>query len=115
MKYISDKFVEKFETHDLCSIISSFSENRAVYEIIKKNLRGVARHRLQYGAYALHVGYLALQTHKHSQYVILIVLPLKQLLHQRASKLHHSYITCIIFLISFYLPFISVESYCCNW
>jgi hypothetical protein len=45
-----------------------------------------------YGACALHVGYL--RTHTHTQYVILIALPLQQWLHERASILH-LYVHCL--------------------
>jgi hypothetical protein len=36
MRYISDRFVEKVHTHILYS--KTFSENRAVYEIMWKNM-----------------------------------------------------------------------------
>jgi hypothetical protein len=35
---ISDKVVEKIKTHVLCSINFFFSENRAVYDIMWKNM-----------------------------------------------------------------------------
>jgi hypothetical protein len=43
MKYVSDKIVEKLETHILCAI--TFFENRAVYEIMWKNIAERADHR----------------------------------------------------------------------
>ena len=45
----------------------------------------------QYGACALHVGYLRL--HTHSQYVIFTALSLQRWLHERASMLPYTYIT----------------------
>jgi len=50
------KVVEKVETHILFSI--TFVKNRAVYEIIWKNDVEWGR---QYGACALHAGYLRLK------------------------------------------------------
>jgi hypothetical protein len=39
MKYISEKkVVEKIVTHFLCAVSFFFSENRAVYEIMWKNI-----------------------------------------------------------------------------
>jgi hypothetical protein len=36
-------------------------------------------------------------TNTHSEYVILISLPLQQWLHERVSALHYVYITCIVY------------------
>ena len=59
MKNISDKFVEKIKTQVLCSL-TLFFENRAVYEIVWKNI--VEPQRPQMTICALHAGYLMLQT-----------------------------------------------------
>jgi hypothetical protein len=59
-----------------------------------KILQSEACHRRQYGAYALHAGYLRLQT--HSGCVILIDFPLQQLLHERASLLRYTYIARLV-------------------
>jgi hypothetical protein len=57
MRNISDKSVEKIKSHILCSIFI-FSENRVVYEIIRKNK--VERERpqitIQYCACTLYAG-----------------------------------------------------------
>jgi len=53
-------------------------------------------HRWQYGARALNARYLRQNTHTHTEYVILIVLPLQQWLHERASMLRHTYTACIV-------------------
>ena len=50
-------------------------------------------HRRQYGAYALHAGYLRL--HTHSEYVILSAFPLQQCLQECASVLCYIYIACL--------------------
>jgi len=50
-----------------------------------------AGHRWQYGACALHAGYVRLQI-IHPGYVILIAFPLQQRLHERASMLRYAYI-----------------------
>jgi len=54
------KIVEKIKTH--CVSYNFFSKNRAVYEIMWKNMVQPDRHRW-YGACAVHAGYLMLQTH----------------------------------------------------
>jgi hypothetical protein len=36
-------------------------------------------------------------TNKHSEYVILIVFPLQQWLHERASMLRFTYIACLVY------------------
>jgi hypothetical protein len=40
-------------------------------------------------------------TYKHSEYVILIVFPLQQWLHKRASVLRYTYSACFVFFSSF--------------
>ena len=69
-------------------------ENRAVNEIMWKNI--LQRGRLQWkcGACALHARYLRLQT--HTQYVILIAFPLQNWLHERAPILRYAYIACLV-------------------
>jgi hypothetical protein len=57
MRNISDKFVDKIKIHILFSIIF-FSENRAGYEIVCKNMVEPDRPQttIQYDACALHAG-----------------------------------------------------------
>ena len=57
--------VEKITKHVLCSV-TLLVESRAVYEIVWKILYSGAGNRWQYGACALHAGYLRLQTHTHN-------------------------------------------------
>jgi hypothetical protein len=54
------KVIEKMKTNVVCSV--TFSENRTVYEIKRKNIVGIG-HRGQYGACPFHAGYLRLQIH----------------------------------------------------
>jgi hypothetical protein len=55
------KVVEKFKTHFSYPII--LFDTPAVYEIMWENIVQPAGHRWQYGACALHAGYLRLRTH----------------------------------------------------
>jgi hypothetical protein len=56
MRNVLDKFVEKIKTHILCSV--TFSENRAVYEIMSKNMVEPEGSQItsQYGAHELSAG-----------------------------------------------------------
>ena len=45
---------EKFKTHILCPIIFFFFENRAVYEIMWKNMAEPDRPQMANGACAMH-------------------------------------------------------------
>jgi len=85
IRWGSQKVVETIKTH---FVFRNFFENRAVCGIRWKILQSGAGYRWQYGACALHVGHLRLQTHTHtqtySQYVMLIASSLKQWLYERA-------------------------------
>jgi len=61
-----------------------------------KKLYSGARHRRQYGACGLHVGYLRLQIHTQVVNVILIAFPLQQRLHEHGWMLHYMYIGCLV-------------------
>jgi hypothetical protein len=79
------KVVEKIKTHVLCSI-TFFPENRAVYGIMWKNI--VQRGRQQMTIWRMRiVCRITKATDTHSQYVMLIVFPLQQWLHESASLL----------------------------
>ena len=75
-----------------------FKEILAVYDILYSR----TGHRWQYGACALHAGYLRLQT--HSEYVILIAFPLQKWFKETSQ--HQNYLTCNIHWLSssFLLP-----------
>jgi len=75
----------------------SFPENRAVYEIMWKNMVQPDRPqmKMQYGTCALHAGYLRLQTHTQNIYH-LSLFPLEQRLRERAPMLRYTDIHCLI-------------------
>ena len=78
-KMFQIKVVEEIKTQILLSI--TFFENRAIYEIMWKNIV----HRCRpYG------GWITRATHTHSQYVTLIAFPLQQWLQGRLSMLRYS-------------------------
>ena len=87
------KAVQKIKTHILCSVIFLF-ENRAVYEIMWKNI--LERGRPQMAIWRMRIAcWIPKATNTHSQYVILIVFPLQQQLHQRAPMLRYRYSACL--------------------
>jgi len=55
------KAVEKIKTHILCSITAF--RNSVVYEIMCKNIAERGSPQIQYGAWALHAGYIRLPIH----------------------------------------------------
>jgi len=87
------KVVDKTKTHILCSTTIFFLENRAVYEIMWKNIVQSGRPQMTIWCMRI-VCWVPKATNKHSQYVILIPFPLPQLLHERASELRYTYIAC---------------------
>jgi len=85
VRNVSEKVVEKIETHILGSI-TLFSKNRAVYEVMCKNT--VEPGRPQMTTWRMHiVCWMPKATETHSEYVFLIALPLQQWLHEGASAL----------------------------
>jgi len=60
-KKIQRGVADKIKTHISCPV--TFFEYRAVWDEVEKHLYSRAGHRWQYGACALHAGYLRLQTH----------------------------------------------------
>ena len=91
---VQSKVGEKIKRHILCSIIFSF-ENRAVYEIMWKNMAG--RDRPQMKIWCMRIAcWIPKATNTHSQYVILIAFPLQQWLHERASMLRYTYSACLV-------------------
>jgi hypothetical protein len=88
------KFVEKIEPHVLCS--RQFCFILPFMRLRGKMFQSEAGHRRQYGARALHSGYLRLQTHTHTQYVILIAFLLQQWLQESTSMAHYTYIICLV-------------------
>jgi len=85
------------ENQNTCSVLSNYFPKIVPFmRKCRKILYSGAGHRLQYGAYALHAGYLRLQIHTHVGCVILIVFPLQQWLHKRACMLRYTYIACLV-------------------
>jgi hypothetical protein len=87
------KKVAEEKTHILCSI--TFSENRAIYEMMWKNMVEPERpqitiRRMRTASWITNV------TDTHSEYVILIAFPLQQRLRERASVSRHTYIACLV-------------------
>jgi len=88
------KAVQKIETHILCSV-AFFSENRAVYEIMWKNI--VERGRAQMAIWRLRIAcWIPKAKNTHSEYVTLIAFPLQQWLHKRAPLLRYTHIGCLV-------------------
>jgi len=108
MRNVSDKVVDKIKTHTLRSMtFFFFFENRAFYEKMWKNIleRGMPQltkwrvriafwicHSCQYGACALHAGYVGLQI--HAQVVLYLLLFLCN--NSRAVVLRFTFLTCLV-------------------
>jgi len=88
------KVVEKIKTQILY-LTNFFFENRAVYETMWKNT--VEPGRPQMALCRMHIAcWIPKATKTHSEYVILIALPLQQWLHERTSMLSYTYIHCLV-------------------
>jgi len=72
MRNVSENFAETFNTKVLCQ--ATFSENRVVYEIMWRNVVETDRKHVTvyYGACALRVGQLRLQTHTQNMSLLLL-------------------------------------------
>ena len=92
---LQTKVVEKIKTHILCSVTSFFFfENRAVYEIMWKNI--VESDRLRMTVWRTRISrWIPRATNTHSEYVIVFVFLQQQWLHESASVLRYSYIACL--------------------
>ena len=83
----------KIKTHILCSVAFFSFENRAVYEIVWKNI--VQPDRPQMTIWRMRIACrITKATNTHREYVILIAFPRKQWYRERASKLP-SYAHCL--------------------
>jgi hypothetical protein len=69
------------------------SENRAVYEIMWKNMAKPDKSQMTIWRTCFSC-WIPKATNTHSEYVILIAFPLQQWLHERSSMLRYTYITC---------------------
>jgi hypothetical protein len=80
----------------LCSI-TFFPENRAVYEIMWKNIAEPGRPHMT--RWRMRIAcWTAKATNTHSRYVILLAFLLQQWLHERATVLRYTYIACLTLL-----------------
>jgi len=88
--------VEKFETLIFCSIVF-FPENVTDYEITWKNILELGRPQMT--IWRVRVAcWIPKATDTYLGCVILIAFPLHQWLHDLASVLRHTYITCLVLL-----------------
>jgi hypothetical protein len=95
MRRVSDKIVEKIQTHILCSIVFFY---RAVCEIVWKT--AAERDGPQITIWRLLVDcWINKVTDTHSEYVTLTAFPLLQRLRERASMLRYTYFARLFFLI----------------
>jgi len=71
------------------------SENRAVYDIMWTNTAEPDRPQITIWRMLL-ACWIPKVTNTHSEYVILIYIPLQQWLHERASKLRYTSTACLV-------------------
>jgi hypothetical protein len=84
------KFIEKIKIHVVCSI-TFFFENRAICEIVCKNIVEPDRPRMIIRL--MRIGCcIPKATYAHSDYVIFTALPLQQWLRERAIMLRYTYL-----------------------
>jgi len=99
MKNVWSKVIEKLKTRIMSN--NCFFENRAVYELMWKNV--VERGRLQMAIWRLRVAcWIPKATNLHSQHIIFIAFPLQQWFHERASILRYTNIACLLMLHSYF-------------
>jgi hypothetical protein len=88
------KFVEEMKTLIFCSTFF-FLENRAVYEVMWKNM--VQLGRPQMTIWGLRIAcWVTKATNTHTGCAILIAFPQQQWLHERSSMLRYTYIACLV-------------------
>jgi hypothetical protein len=102
MENVSNECDREHKNTHLYSI-TFFSENRAVYEIMRKNY--VQPGRPQMTVWRLRIT-CRIPTNTLSEYVLLIALPLQQWLHERASVLRYPCIISLVYLWLIVLPLI---------
>jgi len=90
--------VEKIKTHILCSI--TFFNNLAFYEIAWKNI--LQPDRLQMTIWRMRiVCWMSKAVETLLEYVIVIVFPLQQFMHQRPSLLLYTCIACLVLSLDY--------------
>ena len=78
-------------------------KSRDVYEIMWKNIVGRGRPQIKIWRMLIEC-WITKATNTHSQYVILIILPLQQWLHQRPSVLGYTYSTFPLLFVVVLVP-----------
>jgi hypothetical protein len=90
--------LQRKSKHTFCSQ-QLFIENRAVYEIMWKNI--VERSRPRMTIWHMRIAcailsWITKTTNKHSEYVILFPFLQQKWLHERVSMLHYTYTDCLV-------------------
>ena len=102
IRNVSESLAQNIETNFMFSAVffSFFFENRAVYEIMLKNMVEPERPQMTIWRMRVHPGYLRLPS--HSQCVLLIAFTSQQLFHERPLDitLHVHCLSFFIFLFS---------------
>jgi hypothetical protein len=102
METFSDKCCRETWNISFMLKIIFFPENRAVYEIMRKNT--VERDRPQMTIWRMRIACWipkATNTNTNTDYIILIALPLQEWLHERALILHCQYIACLVIILRY--------------
>jgi len=94
MRNVSDKRRTENQTH----ILYFSPKNRAVYEIMWKNVAEQDRPQMTTIRRMRFACRISTTTNTHSEYVILIDFPLQQWLHENASMLRNTYAVCLLSL-----------------
>jgi len=90
-----EKIVEKFKAHILCSVIFFLFENRAVCEIMCRNIVEPDRPRMTMWRMRI-ACWVPKATNTHSEYVVLIAFALQQRWHESGSTVHYTNIAGIV-------------------
>jgi hypothetical protein len=95
MRNFSGKTIEEIKTHLMFN--NFFGGDRAVFEIMWKNILERARHQMTIWRMRI-ACWILKATNTHLEYVILIAFSLRQYLHQQASMLPHKHIASLVTL-----------------
>jgi len=96
MKNVSDKRCKDNQNTHLCSVTFFFRKSCLCGKMWKNS---VERGRSQMTIWRIRISCRTPKTtNLHSEYVILITLPLQQWLHERVSMFHYTYTACLIYL-----------------
>jgi hypothetical protein len=104
------KVVEKIKTQILCSI-TFFFEDRAVYEIMWKNIVDPGRPQMTIWRISI-ASWIRTATNTQSEYAILFVYPLLQRLYERVLMLHYAFTICLVIFCSQKNHISNFDGYC---